>query len=202
MIAGGALVLCAALLFFYNQWDDARAGQASADAANTLLSEIQSNSADPITLEVQGDEEDTSQHIQAVELDGAYYMGIITIPALDRSLPVQSDWSNDKLRTSPCRYSGSLEDGQLVLAGHNYTRHFGGIHRLSVGSEIIFTDLEGNEYHYAVEEISTLAADDIEGMTQSGYDLTLFTCNYGGQSRLTVRCSLTGWSAAEGGDSP
>ena len=31
-------------------------------------------------------------------------------------------------------------------------------------------------------------ATDIEGMVHSGYDLSLFTCNYGGKARVTVRC--------------
>jgi hypothetical protein len=26
-------------------------------------------------------------------------------------------------------------------------------------------------------------------MIESGYDLTLFTCNYGGKARVAVRCS-------------
>ena len=29
---------------------------------------------------------------------------------------------------------------------------------------------------------------DIDGMVNSGYDLSLFTCNYGGKARVTVRC--------------
>ena len=28
-------------------------------------------------------------------------------------------------------------------------------------------------------------------MTDSGFDLTLFTCNYSGQARVTVRCNRT-----------
>ena len=41
---------------------------------------------------------------------------------------------------------------------------------------------------YEVREIYTVAATDIEGMINSGYDLSLFTCNYGGKARVTVRC--------------
>jgi sortase A len=52
----------------------------------------------------------------------------------------------------------------------------------------VFTDLEGNQLFYEVREIYTVAATDIEGMINSGYDLSLFTCNYGGKARVTVRC--------------
>ena len=52
----------------------------------------------------------------------------------------------------------------------------------------MFTDLEGNQIFYEVREIYTVAATDIDGMVNSGYDLSLFTCNYGGKARVTVRC--------------
>ena len=37
--------------------------------------------------------------------------------------------------------------------------------------------------------MDTLAATAVEEMTDSGFDLTLFTCNYSGQARVTVRCN-------------
>jgi len=37
-------------------------------------------------------------------------------------------------------------------------------------------------------ECFPVKATDIEGMVHSGYDLTLFTCTYGGKARITVRC--------------
>ncbi len=194
MAAGGALVLCAALLFAYNQWDDYRAGAESDATASALLEEI--GQTEPVALQVQSQEEPEPQEVQGVELDGAYYMGVISIPALERTLPVQCDWSESKLKHSPCRYSGSLEEGELVIAAHNYTRHFGGLHRLSQGDDIYLTDLAGNQYHYQVAELTTIAGDDIEGMVHSGYDLTLFTCNYGGRARITLRCELVSFSPA------
>ena len=126
---------------------------------------------------------------KVAELDGTYYMGVLTIPALEKILPVQSDWSEAKLKKSPCRYSGGLEEGELVIAGHNYKKHFSGLATLKHGDSIVFTDLEGNQMFYEVREIYTVAATDIEGMIDSGYDLSLFTCNYGGKARVTVRCS-------------
>ena len=35
---------------------------------------------------------------EAVELDGRYYMGMLSIPKLERVLPVQMDWSMEKLK--------------------------------------------------------------------------------------------------------
>jgi sortase A len=103
-------------------------------------------------------------------------------------LPVARDWNYERLKRSPCRYSGSIEDDTTVIAAHNYRRHFGSIGRLSRGDALTFTDAAGRESRYAVAEIETLKATEVEDMTESGYDLTLFTCTYGGAARVAVRC--------------
>ena len=40
-------------------------------------------------------------------------------------------------------------------------------------------------------EIQNLEPAAIEEMTDSGWDLSLFTCTLGGQNRITVRCQKT-----------
>lgn len=188
MALGALLLVCAGGLLAYNQWDDQRAGRESEEAAMTLVQEIQEQAVEvQEVVEETADETDPAL-LKVTELDGATYMGVLTIPKLERILPVQSDWSMPKLKRSPCRYSGSLADGELVIAAHNYRKHFGGLATLSQGESIVFTDLEGNQTFYEVREICTTEATDIEGMTESGYDLTLFTCTYGGKARMTVRC--------------
>lgn len=188
MLSGIVLLLGAGGLYGYNQWMDYQAGQESEEAVITLVEEIQNN--DVVIVEVPEAEEGPSAELMKVaELDGAYYMGVLTIPALEKILPIQSDWSMEKLKRTPCRYSGNIEEGELVIAGHNYKKHFTGLSRLAQGDSVVFTDLEGNQIFYEVREIYTVAATDIEGMVNSGYDLSLFTCNYGGKARVTVRCS-------------
>ena len=51
--------------------------------------------------------------------------------------------------------------------------------------------MDGAVWQYEVEEVDILAPSDVEGMTAGEYELTLFTCTYGGQSRVTVRCVWT-----------
>ena len=127
-----------------------------------------------------------------VEIDGYAYIGYLSIPALDLELPVMSEWSYPQLKISPCRYAGSTKTDDLVIAAHNYTRHFGTIKNLSPGDAVYFTDMDGMVSVYEVAEIDTLSPTDIEEMTDSGFALTLFTCTYSGQSRVTVRCDRTG----------
>ena len=49
--------------------------------------------------------------------------------------------------------------------------------------------MNGAVTSYEVVEVDILNPTAIEEMTDSGFDLTLFTCTYGGQSRVTVRCN-------------
>lgn len=82
----------------------------------------------------------------------------------------------------------------LIICGHNYTRHFGNLRNLEPGDTLYFTDVNGNVYNYEVEESVILQPADVEEMMsrESGeWDLTLFTCTIGGQTRVTVRCSQT-----------
>jgi len=193
MLLGLVLILGAAGLYGYNLHVEQQAGEQSDAAAITLVEGIQSSSVPVLEMDVTdaGEteaEEPSEELLKVAELDGAYYMGVLTIPELERILPIQSDWSMSKLKKSPCRYSGSLEDGEFVIAGHNYKKHFSGLATLSQGDSIVFTDIEGKQTFYEVREIYTVQASDIEGMVNSGYDLSLFTCNYGGKARVTVRC--------------
>ena len=100
-----------------------------------------------------------------------------------------SSWSYDQLKVAPCRYYGSTKTNDLVIAGHNYTRHFGPIGNLVPGDMLRFTDMDGVTTTYEVAEVDVLNPTAIEEMTDSGFALTLFTCNYSGQARVTVRCN-------------
>jgi sortase A len=109
---------------------------------------------------------------------------------------VQAQWSYPALRQSPCVFSGSAQDGNLVVAAHNYSAHFGRLAQLRQGQTVRYTDGRGLTYTYQVAEITTLAPTAVDEMTSSdGWDLTMFTCTLGGQQRVTVRCTRTSLSA-------
>lgn len=122
-----------------------------------------------------------------MKIDGNRYIGYIELPTLNLSLPVMSDWSYPKLRIAPCRYFGSAYDDTLVILAHNYARHFGSINKLSIGDPVQFVDASGNIYSYTVAKLETLEKYDVNEMIQSDYDLSLFTCTYGGKYRTTIR---------------
>jgi len=211
-IVAGALCIVAALgLVGYNLYDQSRAGEDSLRALEMLAADGASvvdgldgegafgaDAADPS----QGDSVaplgalgggqaviDPETPMPTVEADGRIYIGTLRIPALGVELPVQGDWSDPALRVSPCRYYGSAYADNLVIAAHNYATHFGGLRSLDYGSEVSFTDVRGNLFLYEVASIETLGATAIPEMTESEWDLTLFTCTLSGAERVTVRCS-------------
>ena len=124
-------------------------------------------------------------------INGINYIGVLDIPAINRELPVLSEWDYSNLKIAPCRYAGSAYLDNMVLCAHNYDIHFGSLKNLSYGDEIIFTDMDGNVFTYKVIEIETLQPTAIEEMTIGDWDLTLFTCTVGGATRVAVRCEKT-----------
>lgn len=123
-----------------------------------------------------------------IVIDGEQYGGVLLIPSLGLTLPVDMELSYQQLKKTPCRYKGDVRDGTMVIAAHNYARHFGNINRLRAGDEVSYVDSDGQEYHYEVSENEILGAYDVEKMEEGDWDLTLLTCTYGGGSRITVRC--------------
>lgn len=122
------------------------------------------------------------------QIDGNDYIGVLEIPSLELSLPVMAQWSYPRFKKAPCRYVGSAYTGDLIIAAHNYDRHFGRIKTLELGDQVRFTDVDGNVFNYAVSGFETLAKKDVEQMEAGQWDLTLFTCTPGGAKRVTVRC--------------
>ena len=188
----GLLLLAAALfLAGYNIWDEHRAE----GSAQQVLDQLVSETPQP---EPPAPEEPTPEYIlhpemdmPTVEIDGNRYIGRVTIPALGLELPVMSQWSYPNLKIAPCRYQGSAYTGDLIIAGHNYRTHFGPLKNLGVGDTVLFTDADGNQFRYTVAQVENLAKTAVEEMAEGDWDLTLFTCTLGGQTRVTVRCVET-----------
>lgn len=129
---------------------------------------------------------------EIISIDGNDYIGWISIPSISLELPVMAQWSEEGLKTAPGRYAGSPSEDNLVIAGHNYRRHFSPIKWLEPGTEVCFTDAEERVRYYEIEETEELLPDQVEAMItkteKDTWDLTLFTCTTSGQARCAVRC--------------
>ena len=53
---------------------------------------------------------------------------------------------------------------------------------------VTFTDMDGNVTTYQVVGKDMLSPTAVEEMISGDFDLTLFTCTYGGGSRITIYC--------------
>ena len=123
-----------------------------------------------------------------VMIDGIPYIGYLSIQKLDLNLPVISTWNYSLLNVAPCRYVGTVRGEDLVLMAHNYDSHFGKLSQLELGDTITFTDMDGEIISYEVVGEDILEPTAVEEMTAGVFDLTLFTCTYGGKYRVTIYC--------------
>ncbi len=192
ILLGTALLIGALSLLGYNLWQDQQAGQAVDAVMPQLLEQIcpeeTVGEAAPELEPTTPEQTPTLPVMREVEVDGVLYIGYLTIPDLELALPVASQWSYPQLLNTPCRYYGSLWSDDLVLLGHNFSRHFGPIRDIEPGTSVQFTDMDGNTVHYKVVLTEVLLPTAVENVTAGGYDLVLFTCTYGGRNRVAVYC--------------
>lgn len=207
---GAVLILSALLLFLSNELEDYRAGQ----SAERLVDDIQSvmeeqkdvpetnekreqedgkmsfpEEIPPTEVPAQNSEEDSqllSGELPVVVVDGYEYIGYLTIPEFELELPVMAQWDYKRLKLAPCRQSGSARTDDLVIAAHNYKRHFGRLSKLEIGASIYFTDVNGEINQYILVRLETLPPDSVDVVLHSGHDLVLYTCTLGGATRVVA----------------
>ncbi len=188
MLAGALLLLLAAILTTYNLYEDKRAGDISAEVAAILREEISETKQEEMPV-IADYEVVPEMEMPAFEIDGEQYIGILSIPELELELPVMKECSEIRLKKAPCAYAGSAYQNDLVIVGHNYRKHFSGLKTLESGAQIYFTDADGNVFRYEIGWTEVLDAEDVEEMLDAKeWDMTLFTCTYGGSNRYAVRC--------------
>ena len=195
IILGAVLLLGAMLLAQFNRREDTAAKQAAMEVMPQLVAQLQERAAkdstEPADVELQVPLElltEEDKKMTEVEIDGHLYIGYIAVPAVQIELPVMSSWSYPKLKIAPCRYTGSVRGEDMVLMAHNYSGHFKRISELEIGDDVFFTDMDGNEICYQVVGKDVLGPTAVEEMTAGDFDLTLFSCTYGGAARITIYC--------------
>lgn len=184
---GLLLIAAALLLIFYNIYEGFMAGRLASQMAEQLEEFIFTDNEAKEGTEMQEYMWNPDMEMPVKIIDGREYVGVLCIPSLKLVLPVIGNWSDSNLKIAPCRYEGSAYQDNLIIAGHNYTAHFGRLGNMREGDTVIFTDMDGNVFTYKMTEWEILKSADIEGMEKGDWDLTLFTCTLGGKSRITIR---------------
>lgn len=187
LMTSGAMLIAAALsLASYNIYSDKSAGNYSEKVLKSIEAEIPQLQTEYSNL--NSDRIIEERKIESIKIENNDYIGIIHIPSLNLKLPVMSEFSYENLKLSPCRYKGDINDNSIIIAAHNYSSHFGNIKDLTQGDKVYFIDVNGIVYSYKVSETQTLGGNETDKMESGDWALTLFTCNFDGGKRLTVRC--------------
>ncbi len=203
IVMGLLFLMGSAALLIHNHQEDQRAGIVANQQLSLLVGQIEDLKTQETTVSPSPEDEealeqelrpnpstpDEVEYMEEIEVEGNGYIGYLSFPTLQMDLPVMSDWSVQKLYTAPCHYFGTVQQGNLVIMAHNYQRHFGRITELRNGDPVIFVNIFGEAFFYEVKFQEILPSDCIPELTAGEYDLTLFTCTYGGANRITVRCN-------------
>lgn len=181
ILIGVIFIGIAVFICYQNIQIEESAKSASEEALNKIYEEIddsKDNNEDNINIEETQNE---------IAVDGNSYMAVITFPTLGLELPVQSTWSYDKLKSSPCLYKSE----PMSIAAHNYTSHFGTIKNLEIGDTVTLTYMTGEVEAYEVVLVTKVHETEMEALEDDSYDLSLFTCNYSNNTeRILVRLKL------------
>ena len=198
IIIGILLILAALLLIGYNRYESQSASKASQSVLAVMQNTVEETTVSSAVEDVYVDhidpyDQDAAEiaaEMTEKEIDGQYYIGYLSIPILELELPVISEWSYPRLRIAPCRHFGSTKTDDLVIAAHNYESHFGKLKQLKTGDLLTFTDMDGEKILYEVQVIDVLQPTAVDAVKNSDFDLVLYTCTYGGENRVTVRCDI------------
>ena len=189
-INAGLLLIAAALfLSAYNE----RESHEARDSARQVIAQLcdalptEAGEPEPESTTVPESLPDVEREMPVRTDNDRDYNGGLSIPSLELELPVISQWDYPSLKIAPCRYSGSLYQNNLIICAHNYASHFGKLKELRSGDTVLFTDMDEHVVTFQMVERETLGPTDEEGMKAGDWDLTLFTCTIGGQTRVTIR---------------
>jgi len=195
LVLSGLIMIASALgLFLHNSKEQEMAAEAVDTLMPLIVEQIHTRHDSAADATVPGSTSESPAvdsmipEMAVVEIDGYSYIGFVGIPSLQLELPVMADWNYPQLQVAPCRFAGNAYADDLVVMAHNYVHHFGNLQKLRVGDLVTFTDMDGSVIQYSVTALDVLDPNAVEDMTAGEYDLTLFTCTYGGKSRVTVRC--------------
>ena len=197
IVLGLLLLAGAAGLTIYNILDGQRAAEESAEIVEQLDEEL------PDELEEPDDAQNTLQRLEGTvpemptqQVENYQYIGELEIPSQGLRLPVMAEWDYARLKISPCRFTGSYLTDDMVICAHNFAKHFSPIKTIAIGAEVNFISVGGVLYSYTVSNRETVKPTHVAQMiendqnsdSEEDWDLTLFTCNTGGQTRCAVRC--------------
>ncbi len=188
MIVGALLLLSALVLLVFNNAQSNRAQQSSEKVVSYLKDVIPDSDDQTALPHPEPDISTAERQMDEVEVYDYNYIGYLSIPSQGLELPVMSQWDYSRLRIAPCRYSGSIADGNLVVIAHNYRSHFGHLDQLKPEDNVLFINTKGVVTTYQVASFDVVPPTSASEVVAGDFDLALVTCTYSGKTRFVVYC--------------
>ena len=133
-------------------------------------------------------EERRDNTMSVLSVDETDFVGIVELPRYESVLPVCADWG--KTFNYPCRFSGSIYDGTMQIGATTQKGQYDFYRELSVGDAVIYTDVEGNRYTFAIASLRYEKHADQAALQHEDAPLTLFIKNIYSFEYLIVFCDV------------
>lgn len=204
LLIGVILLLISVSVYMYNDMEAKHASEVAeanlGELKEQMKAVIESNSALETTEstrpvitendleEMAGIKPKQEREMKLYKINGYDYIGYIVIPSANVELPILKDIEPiELLKISPCLYSGSPYDDNMIIAGHYYRDFFQCLYDVKEGDELIFIDWDGRSHKYKAAIVDIIGPNGAEELKNSPYPLTLFTCTEDSEARYVVR---------------
>lgn len=183
MVLGFLLIIGAVALMVLGQISQGSAAQ----RAEALVREIR-RLTPPVHRGTVYDRANTA--MAAMEVEGMDFVAILDIPGCGRELPVFGHWETGKIPSFPCRYTGSIYDGSLIIGGSDNAGQFDFMKVISISDSVSITDMTGARYGYTVTDIRVTRDVSTGSLRSQDADLVLFARNTATLDYTLVLCQL------------
>lgn len=111
-------------------------------------------------------------------------IGTIEIPAISVTYPILSEYNDELLKLSVCKFYGPHinKPGNLCIVGHNFNNNdfFSNLYLLNINDIINLYDLNNNKISYSVYKKYEVFPNNLDYLYRNTYskkEITLITCN-------------------------
>ena len=181
ILVGACLLVGAIVILALWRWNISNSEKRAQYYVNTLKELI----PEPKSAVLEERRDNTMSVLSIDEID---FVGIVEIPRYESTLPVCDDWG--KTLKYPCRFSGSIYDGTMQIGATTQKGQCDFYRELSVGDTVIYTDVEGNQYTFAITSIRNEKHADQTALRHGSAPLTLFIKNIYSFEYLIVFCGI------------
>ena len=182
-VLGIVLVLSSAVLFVFSNYIQGKYEENSQEIVAEMKKMI------PPAKDGYTDDYRKSS-MSVLEINGEDFIGIIDVPGNEKTLPICAYWDKNNVAKHPCRYTGSIYDGTLIIGGYDNSSQFAVIKTLAIGQTVEITDVSGVVYSYIVKDVEENQQATNENLKNKSCDLSLFVKNTETNDYVIVRCKL------------